>query len=256
MYLQIGIIIAIVIFIIVYLKQRDDFISDPWYVVPEKEQGFIDYVIDKILDDINKSYNKNYVKGKLDHVTKNCNDDYTQYIVNYFISDKTTFAIRKYVFDFNINEDKTIKINSITAGDSENPIFIYNENSAREALIYKPPEIDVPKVLEYDNLNKQIKIEKKTEVPLLERNQTILPNDNLKGKVSNFPCRIIEFNWNKDGVMKESEKKNDCFGGYSGASKPPFSPNYNPTLFSQKTEESEWLFNFAKISASEELSTS
>ena len=130
MYLQIGIIIAIAIFIIAYLKQRDDFISDPWYVVPEKEQGFIDYIIDKILDDINKSYNKTYVKGKLDHVTKNCNDKYTQYIVNYFIWNTVDYVVRKYVFDFNINEDKTIKINSITAGDSENPIFIYNEKSS------------------------------------------------------------------------------------------------------------------------------
>lgn len=248
-------LVVIAAIIIITKKKKEKFNPIREVLVNENEKTLINYIVDTILEDLNKNYNKKYVRGNLESAERKVNENSVDYIVKIFLYNTSDYTNQKYVFDFVLANDNVIKINNIREGDSQNPIFIYNSASGRESQVYKTDQKDfIPSKTDTDHFSKVTSTNIK--VPILERNKTILPSDELENKKNTFPCRIVHFEWNRDSLLKQNCEKTKCFGNYNGASKPWIIPTYNPTLFNDETEESHWLFDLSSDSASRPIGVS
>ena len=201
-------LVFFLIIIVLYLKKHNElFISEPEDTLNSVTKEEVNLIIDSLLKDINGKYGKNLVRGNIDRIEKELEDDKIHYKINIFIYNKDKDTNKKVLFD--VTFDGTyILVNSIKPGASREILNIERDAiPGRGSIIYKP-KVDITKVKKYMPLKNNSSPVDFEETPnkLVDRNSWILPNDFISHQTNAFPNKMVKHEWDCFGVSKVSSR--------------------------------------------------
>lgn len=201
-------------------------------------------LIDTLLLYINTTYNKKLVRGELDRVEKNINDDNINYKINIFIYNNDKYTTKKIEFDISYSNHKII-INNISNGKSRD--ILVEERDAytsRGTILYKP-RVNIDKVVPNSTL--------KNNHANINYNSTIKPQDDKNKWILPIDAPVIELPkkeqllWDSFGISNENYNK--C------KDKGLIQPKFIVSNFTQRNYIYDWLFDPAQDSSSRPIGT-
>ena len=104
--------------IILYLKSQNElFVSEPEDTLNSVTKEEVNLIVDSLLKNINDSYGKNLVRGNIDRIEKELEDNKIHYKINIFVYNKDKDTNKKVLFDVTF-DGIHILVNSIKPGVS------------------------------------------------------------------------------------------------------------------------------------------
>ena len=244
-------LVFFVIIIILYLKSRNElFLSEPVDTLSSVTKEEVNLIIDSLLKNINDRYGKNLVRGNIDRIEKELEDNKIHYKINIFVYNRDRDTNRKVLFDVTF-DGVYIIVNSIKPGVSREILAITRDAIPERGSIVFKPKVDITKVMKNMSLKNNSSPVDFEETPnkLVDRNSWILPNHILSHQTNSFPNRMVKPQWDCFGVSKVSSQ--GCGVNHS-SHKFRLNPKFIISNF-QIDDDSDlyhWLFDLAQDSAS------
>ena len=111
-------LVLFLIMIILYLKSQNElFVSEPEDTLNSVTKEEVNLIVDSLLKNINDRYGKNLVRGNIDRIEKELEDNQIHYKINIFVYNRDRDTNRKVLFDVTF-DGIHILVNSIKPGVS------------------------------------------------------------------------------------------------------------------------------------------
>ena len=244
-------LVFFLIIIVLYLKKQNElFLSEPVDTLNSVTKEEVNLIVDSLLKNINDKYGKNLVRGNIDRIEKELEDNKIHYKINIFVYNRDKDTNRKVLFDVTF-DGVYIIVNSIKSGVSREILNIERDAiPGRGSIIFKP-KVDITKVKKNMSLkNNSSPVDfKETKDKLVDRNSWILPNHILSHQTNSFPNRMVKHEWDCFGISNVSSR--GCGINHS-SHKFRVLPKFVISNF-QIDDDSDfyhWLFDLAQDSAS------
>ena len=237
--------------IILYLKSQNElFVSEPEDTLNSVTKEEVNLIVDSLLKNINDRYGKNLVRGNIDRIEKELEDNQIHYKINIFVYNRDRDTNRKVLFDVTF-DGIHILVNSIKPGVSRDILSLERDAIPERGSIVFKPKVDITKVKKFMPLkNNSSPVDfKETSNKLVDRNSWILPNHILSHQTNSFPNRMVKPQWDCFGVSKVSSR--GCGVNHSSHNF-RVNPKFIISNF-QIDDDSDlyhWLFDLAQDSAS------
>ena len=242
-------LVLILIILFLYLKiQNEYFNSVPVDTIDSVSKHECKLIIDTILNDINKKYNKNLIRGNLDRIEKNIDNDKLNYKINVFIYNKDKDTNKKVCFDVDYN-NRYIILNSIKNGISREILNIERDAIPERGSIVFKPRVNMDNVNKNNELKNNFSNVSFNECPykMVNRTKHILDKESQiydnKRDMFNYDNRIPM--WDSFGIPIESEDDKVLRN----------TPKFIVSNFTAKNDLYHWLFDPAQDSASRPIGT-
>ena len=233
-------LVLILIIIFLYLKSHHEkFVSTPVDTIDSVSKHECYLLVDSVLNNINNKFKKNFVRGNLDRVEKEFDEENNSinYKINVFIYNPDKDVNRKILFDITFN-DKHIILNSIKNGVSREVLGIERDAvDSRGSIVFKP-KVDISKVKKYSD--------SKNNYSLVDFEDTPDKRNGVVDRTSWILNPDAEMFDNENNVIKSEYVKIDwdCFGIPTNETLViRKTPQFIKSNYTEKHELYDWLFN-------------